>query len=259
MIGIRKFFAQRPRLSRFASVSGLLLGIVGWAPGGHAQQFGTDDANLTTYRACQIEAWRGETEARIEPACHLIRNLEVMLGIGLDPDHGGGIEQYTLELKTQFREPQPGGLGFGLVAGFDFAGPGDDDHRGFEGAFAYVPATLSFGDDRFLLHGNLGWHYERNGHHHGHGHGHAHDENGHHAFTWAARGDLHLPWLQERLVVVGELFGENRISPEYQVGLRTWVVPNRLVVDVSWGGHTASGLERKGWMFGFGWTPPAFY
>jgi hypothetical protein len=48
----------------------------------HGQQFATDAAALVEYRACHLEAWHGERETRIEPACQLVRRLEVTLGIG---------------------------------------------------------------------------------------------------------------------------------------------------------------------------------
>jgi len=218
--------------------------IIAAAPGALcAQQFGTDDAGVVKFGACQIEAWHGETETRVEPACQLIRNLEVMVGFALD-GVGGGIEEYSLELKTVLRAPEPGGLGVGLVGGLDVAREWEPEDGPLAGAFVYVPATLSFGDDRFLLHGNLGWQFSR--------------DDDRHSLLWGARGDLHLPWLDERFVVVGELFGDDSERPEFQAGLRTKIVPDRLILDVSWGGHTVRQREGRGWVVGFGWTPPPF-
>jgi hypothetical protein len=219
-----------------------------------AQQFGTDDAMIAEFGACQVEAWQGETERRIEPACHLLRNLEITLGIGMEPDRNR-VDEYTVEAKTVFRELQPGGLGIGLVAAADLHGRSENGNGRFAGVFAYVPATVSFGDDRFLLHGNLGWRYEPDG---DEDDGESNGDNGTHSLLWAARGDLRLPWLDERFVVVGDLFSENGNRPEYQVGLRFRAVPDRFILDLSWGGHTAQGAEGRGWVFGFGWTPPPF-
>jgi hypothetical protein len=142
------------------------------------------------------------------------------------------------------------GLGFGPLS--QVAG------EGVAGAFAYVPVSLSSVGDRLILHGNLGWHFER----HGHGHHHQADdahEDAHHALTWAARGDLLLPITGERFTLIGELFGENRIRPEYQLGLRSALIPERLLADLSWGGHTAAGFQGAGWALGFAWTPPPFF
>jgi hypothetical protein len=58
-----------------------------------AQQFATDDAGIADYRACQVEAWRGETASWLLPACHFIRNLEITAGMGfvqgMDVSWGG--------------------------------------------------------------------------------------------------------------------------------------------------------------------------
>jgi hypothetical protein len=214
----------------------------------HAQQFLTDDAAMAAFPACQVEAWRGETETRIEPACRLVRGLEVTLGLGFNPDRLERMEEFALELKTHLVPPRPGGVGLALVGGLDFDARPDDDQAEFAGVFAYLPLTLSLGDDLVLLHANVGWAYGRDA-----------DESAEareHSALLGLRGDLHLPWLEERFVLVGELFGEGRERPEFQVGLRTWVVPDRLVVDVSWGGHPERGARGRGWVFGFGWTPP---
>jgi hypothetical protein len=221
-----------------------------------SQHFETDDATLATFGACQLEAWHGRAETRIEPACHLLRNLEITLGFGLEPETRA-LEEYTLELKTRFLRLSPGRLGLGLVVGVDLHGHEEEGNGRLAGLFAYVPATLSVADDRLLLHANLGWHLERDGHDHGHGHG---DENGdHQAVVWAMRGDLYLPRFDDRLVLVGEVFSEDWLRPGYQVGLRFDAVPERLIVDVSWGGHTDPNGPRNGWIVGVGWTPPAFF
>jgi hypothetical protein len=216
-----------------------------------AQQFGTDDATIAEAGACQLEAWQGETERRIEPACHLLRNVELTFGIGIDPEFDR-VDEYTVEAKTVLRELQPGGFGFSVVAAVDLYARDDDGEGRFGGVLASVPLSISFGDDRFLLHANLGWRFARD-----------QDENGNDGdrsepLFWAARGDLQLPLLDERLIAVGELFSNDRPRPEYQVGLRFRAVPDRLILDLSWGGHTAEGAERRGWVIGFGWTPPPF-
>jgi hypothetical protein len=242
--------------SRFRTLLAAVLALLGFAAPTTlaAQQFFTDDATLANFPACQLEAWRSGEETRFEPACRLVRDLEVTLGLGFNPERRERLENYTLELKTGLRELRPGGFGISVVAGLDFDARPDDETGEFAGAFAYVPATLSIGEDRLLLHANLGWHFGRNAF--AVDDPDAADDEREHTVLMGVRGDLELPWLDERFVVVGELFGEGMRRPVYQVGLRTRVIPDRLIVDVSWGGNTAPGEQGKGWIFGFGWTPP---
>jgi len=209
-----------------------------------AQQFGTDDAGMVERGACQLEAWRGERQTRIEPACQLVPNVEITLGMELDA-RAAAVEEYTLEMKTVFRAPEPGRLGVSLVGGVDFAGRSATEDELLTGAFLYVPATLSIGDDRLLLHGNLGWQT-------------APGNSGEGSLIWGARGDLELPWADERLVAIAELFAGEGGGAEYQVGLRTRLVPDRFLLDLSWGGHTELPGNRRGWVLGIGWTPAPF-
>jgi hypothetical protein len=214
-----------------------------------AQQFGVDDAGLTAFPACQVEAWRGETETRIEPACKLIPNLEITLGVGFDSELRDRVREYTLEFKTALLRPRTGGVGVSLVAALDYDPRLDDASGEISGVFAYVPVTLSLGDDRLLLHANAGWRYAV-----------ADDGNGssgrEHTPILGVRADLEIPGLDERFALVGDLLSDDGDRPEFQLGLRTRVIPDRLIVDLSWGGHTARGERGKGWIVGFGWTPP---
>jgi hypothetical protein len=82
------------------------------------------------------------------------------------------------------------------------------------------------------------------------------DQAAHHAFTWAFRGDL---VLTERFTLIGELFGEDRLRPEYQLGLRTILLPEYLLADLSYGGHSAAGVAGAGWAVGLAWTPPPLF
>lgn len=219
-----------------------------------AQQFVTDDAAVVDRRACQLEAWHGEVASWILPACQFIPNLELTAGIGF-LEHGDGRDtEYVVQGKYLLRELTPGGFGTGLVAGVGLD-PLAQVMGGLRGVFAYVPVSVSLGADRVVLHANLGWHWERDEHEHD---GVVHAE-AHHVLTWAARGDLLLRVAGERFTVIGEVFGEDRLLPEYQVGLRTELVPDRLLVDVSWGGHSQDDLRGAGWTAGLAWTPPWFF
>lgn len=219
-----------------------------------AQQFVTDDAAIVDFRACQLEAWHGEVASWVLPACQFVPRLELTAGIGFVAEDGSRAAEYVLQGKYLLRELTPDGWGAALVAGLG-DNPLSQVGGGVAGIFAYVPLSVSLGSDRLVLHGNLGWHLEREAHAHG---DHHHDE-AHHALTWAARADLRLPTAGERFTLIGELFGENRTRPEYQLGVRSTLIPDRLLLDVSWGGHTAPGAPGAGWAIGLAWTPSPFF
>jgi hypothetical protein len=209
-----------------------------------AQQWVVDDATLTDLRTCQVEAWHGEVASWILPACQPFRNVEIALGSGfVDHGHGDRDVEYAVEVKTLFRALAPNDWGIGLVAGVGPNPSARGDEATFGDLYAFVPASLSLADDRLILHGNLGWHWERGGHHHG---GEFHAE-AHHDLTWGARADVAM---SERFTAIGEVFGENRLLPEFQVGLRTHFPDAGMEVDLSWGGHTQGDLRGAGFTVG---------
>jgi hypothetical protein len=224
--------------------------------GGRAQgqQLVTDDAATAEHRACQVEVWHGEISSWLIPACSPLRNLEVALGFGAVSDGSSRVGEYVLGGKYVPVSIDLGGgvLGLGVGGGLGFAPVDRLTPGGVSGAFAYGIGSLGLAGERLALHANLGWHYEQDEHEHN---GVVHQE-GHHAVIWGVRGDGWLPFVAQRVAVIGELFGADRISPEFQVGLRSILVPDRLDVDVTWGGHTASGRRGSGWTLGLAWTAP---
>jgi hypothetical protein len=66
-----------------------------------AQQYITDDAAITQYRACQLQVWYGERSSSALPVCTPIRNLEMSLGlIAVWADEGDGRPEYVAQVKT---------------------------------------------------------------------------------------------------------------------------------------------------------------
>jgi len=240
---------------RPALIAGLL--ILAFPLTSGAQQFVVDDAAIADHGACQVEAWHGRTASWVQPACTLVPNLEITAGVGWI-DHGEPDREveWTVEAKYLFREMAPGRFGVGLIAGVGVDPSAGATGDRFEEVFAYVPISYTTPGERLLLHANFGWHYESA---HGHDHGHGHDDEGsHYAMTWGVRADAPIPVAADRFTLIGEIFGEDRLLPEFQIGLRTALVPDRLELDVSWGGHTQDDLSGFGWVVGLAWTPPPF-
>lgn len=220
-----------------------------------AQQFVVDDAEIVDRNACQFEAWHGQTGSWILPACQFIPNLEITAGIGF-VDEGGDTRdvEYVVQAKYLFRELRPNDIAFGLVAGFGFDPLAQVTGQRLHGFFAYVPATVSLFDDRAFVHGNLGFALEDGDYLYGPGHdvGHGHEYR---RLTWGLRTDV---WITPRAALIAEIFGEDRLYPEFQVGTRYVAIPERLEVDLSWAGNTEPGFSGAGWSFGISWTPPPF-
>jgi hypothetical protein len=145
------------------------------------QQFVTDDAGIVDFRACQLEAWRGEIASWVLPACQILPRLELTAGVGLVQEEAERQLDYVLQAKYRLRELGASGLGIAVAV---VAGVGFDP--------------------------------------------------------------------------ISQIFGEGALLPEYQLGVRAALVPERLHADLSWGGHTDVDLRGAGWTLGLAWTPPPF-
>jgi hypothetical protein len=114
-----------------------------------------------------------------------------------------------------------------------------------------VPLSIAVADGRVALHQNIGWAYasepfeadmtraegERR-----------------HALTWGMRLDVAVA---QRLTAIAELFGQSRLFPEYQAGLRVTLVRERLLADVSYTAAATAGTPGAVTV-GMAWTPPAW-
>jgi hypothetical protein len=214
------------------------------APPAAAQQYVVDDAAIVDRGACQVEAWHGERASWILPACQPIRNLEISAGAGFVDEGGGHREtEYAIEVKTLLRPLAPGGWGVGLVLGVGPNPSAEPGERRFGDVYAFLPASLSLAEDRLVLHGNLGWEWDREAEPHG---DHFHERDDHHV-TWGARADLAL---NDLLSVIGEFHGEDDGGPAYQFGFRVHRPAAGVEMDLSWGGHSARGQPGAGFTVG---------
>ncbi len=201
----------------------------------HSQQMVVDDAGVTGYRTFQLESWLGTEESWILPAFSPIRNLEVGAGIVFSDNE----TFFVSEAKYMFRDPEKHVPGFALVTGA-FLAP-------FEEFYAFVPVTLPLVNDRVMLHGNLGYQFERHEEPHG-VHEHLEDD---HLLTWGARADINL---YGPFWILGELFGANDFTPDFQTGVRTEVIPESLEMDVTYGNNFSRDHSGMGFTFGFAWN-----
>lgn len=203
----------------------------------------TDDARVTEAGACQIESWwhqhRGGQELWSLPACNPGGNLEITVGGALSRSAGrmeSGAQQ--VQAKTLFKPLATNGYGIGLAAGYVVL-PGDTR----SGApYFYIPTSFSFADDRFVLHTNLGAIRER--------------ENHATRLSWGVGGEL---LVAADLYVIAETYGQDVGRPFFQLGLRYWIVPDRVQVDTTYGNRVAPSGDARWFSLGLRLLfPPIF-
>jgi len=200
-----------------------------------ARPFVTDDARLTTAGSCQLETWARVYDHSRElwalPACNPTGNLEFTAGAGVaTSDAGSRTEDYVLQLKTLFRPLQTNGWGWGLGIGTVRHPKINPGPNLLGNTYAYVPVSLSFNDDRLVVHTNLGLLRDR-----------ASWENN---MTWGLGGEFQAT---PRLLLIAETFGDHRNQPYLQLGGRYTIRPNLIQVDATIG-QQLTGPANSQWI-----------
>ncbi|MCD6734936.1 MAG: hypothetical protein LT103_15245 [Burkholderiaceae bacterium] len=193
----------------------------------------TDDARIVDARACQLESWvrknRNSTETWALPACNFTGNLELTVGGAITSETGRTqATDAVVQGKTLFKVMETNGWGIGLAAG-TVRHPRADARDWY----AYVPTSFSLHDDAVVVHGNLGWLRE----------GEARRER----LTWGLGSEVRLA---ERTWLIAETFGQDRGKPFHQLGLRHWLVPDRIQLDVTYGNRNGGGSEERWFSIG---------
>lgn len=188
----------------------------------------TDDARLVDPRSCQVESWvrheRDSTEFWMLPGCNFTGNLELTLGGGRTNSAGGTqTTDVQLQAKTLFKPLETNGWGVGLALGA-LRHPSRPDDRRWNDLYAYAPLSLSYLDDRVVLHTNLGVIRER--------------DAGRTRMTWGIGAEAQLV---ERTGLVAEVYGQNRGKPFVQFGVRQVLVAERVQVDATVGNRIDGG------------------
>ncbi|MDE2598756.1 MAG: hypothetical protein KGL40_03930 [Rhodocyclaceae bacterium] len=187
----------------------------------------TDDARIVDDKSCQLESWvktrRDSEEYWALPSCNFSGNLELALGGASTRANGESrTSDVVLQGKTLFKTLEPNGWAWGLTAGI--AHHPDLAREMIGDIYAYIPASFSFRDDKVVLHTNLGWARTQDKHHD--------------AMLWGLGSEVEMT---SRTWLIAEIYGENQGNPYYQIGLRHWVVPNRVQVDATYGNRNNGG------------------
>ncbi len=212
---------------RLPGALALLLAVAFSLPAQAARPMITDDARVVDAKTCQVESWAkkntGSGELWAIPSCNITGNLELALGGAQLRAGGEGQWQDSLvQAKTLFKTLSPNGWAVGLAGGVL-----RHHLTGTQDPYAYVPASFSFQDDRFVAHTNLGW--LRDG------------ATGKNRLTWGLGSETQL---LPRGYLVAETFGQDQGKPYVQLGWRYWVVQDRVQIDTTVGQRAGQSDSR---------------
>ncbi|HEX5356792.1 MAG TPA: hypothetical protein VFW93_11280 [Aquabacterium sp.] len=198
----------------------------------------TDDAGANNQAVCQIETWLDKASdahsTHLAPACGLLDGLELGLEfIRVSP----GDEQTqgrAIGLKWAPEWASWEGWRFGLKAGTS-AGKAPDEPDWHQAANSFSAlASLSL-TSQWTLHLNLGREHDRTEH------------------TSANTYAVALAWTpSDRWVLFGEMVGHHNIPATQAVGLRYWLLPEQLGLDVT-ASRTNATADSRAWGVGIGW------
>jgi len=229
----------------FSAVT-VLLGLFFCFEARAARPFVTDDARLTTAGSCQLESWMrvysDSQEFWALPACNPTGNLEVTMGgMMANNSDASRTTDYVLQFKTLFKTLETNGWGLGLAVGTlhhpdTKAGPNQ-----FGNGYAYLPLSLSFHDDKIIVHGNLGWLRDA--------------ATRQDITTWGVGAEFQA---DSRLLLIAESYGDDQSHSYWQTGIRYSVIPNLFQLDTTTGQQFIGGSNR--WIsFGLRWTPARLF
>lgn len=207
----------------------------------------TDDARVVDPKACQVESWiklnRQSTEYWALPACNPSGLFEITYGgarIHQDTD-GSAFTDNIFQLKSIVKPLEANGWGWGIAAGVDRhlhreaanGWPGDE--------YVYVPVSVSFRDDDVVLHVNGGAVHRR--------------DLDRHIATWGLGSEIKL---RDDLYLIPEAFGNDRGRPFFQLGLRHWIVKDRLQMDATFGNRLSGDTAERWFSVGLRVLSPPF-
>jgi hypothetical protein len=198
----------------------------------------TEDAGTNAQSQCQVEAWvdhrsDGHT-SHLAPACGLADGLE--LGVELVKASPGDTasQGHALSVKwaPEWLSWQSWRLGAKLGTASERAPHESTWHQASTAALAIASLPL---DPQWTLHLNLG-----------------RQRNKLDQITSSTYGAA-LVWTpHERWVVFGELNGDNKTPASQAIGLRYWLLPDQLGLDVT-GSRTNATPGSRSWGVGLGW------
>jgi hypothetical protein len=210
-----------------------------------ARPMNTDDANIVDDKACQLESWVKTTHTSLErwaiPGCNLGGELEWSLGGNAQTDDAVGKTQFWLaQAKKRWVPVGEDSVGISTTLGAMVTRPALGARPEDKDYYLNVPVTVPLGQDRFV-HLNAGWVQ--------------HQSLGVSRPTWGIGGEVPLT---ASVIGIAESYGEAAMGTRYQVGLRIWVVPQRVQIDTTYGNRVGQPEHQRWFTVGLRLLSPAF-
>mgnify|MGYP001564321521 CR=1 FL=1 len=220
----------------YPGILSLCLGLAS-LPALAARPFNTDDARVVDAGGCQIETFVkkqsnfGEREAWFLPGCNPGGNLELTFGgLNIRNDADGRASTLIAQAKTLLKPLQTNGYGMAVSLGATRQRPFAADPASHWSPFLNLISSVSLQSDAVVIHANAGVLDDRN--------------TGVMRPTWGLGGEI---LIAPRLHAIVETYGQKGEKTSQQIGLRFWVVPERLQVDGTLGSQR-SGPPVRTWM-----------
>lgn len=207
------------------------------SPAFAARPFNTDDARLVDAGGCQIETFVkkqrkfDEREAWFLPGCNPGGNLELTFGgLNIRNDPEGRASALIAQGKTLLRPLQTNDYGVALTLGTARQRPFDAATASHWSPFINLISSISLKNDLVVIHANAGALDDRN--------------TGVLRPTWGLGAEI---LVASNLYAIVETYGQKGEKAGQQIGLRYWIVPNRLQIDGTLGSQR-SGPPTRDWM-----------
>lgn len=227
------------------TIFSLVLGVLGAGHAHAARPMNTDDANIVDEKSCQLESWVKTTHTLLErwaiPGCNFGGEVEWSLGGNAQTEDGVGKTQYWLaQAKKRWVPVGADTVGISTTLGAMSTHPAMGERPSDKDYFLNVPVTLPLGEDSFV-HFNAGWVQ--------------HQTLGTRRSTWGVGGELPMT---SKVIAIAETYGEAAMGTRYQLGLRVWVVPQRVQIDTTYGNQVGQPEHLRWFTVGVRLLSPAF-
>lgn len=216
------------------------------APSRAARPMATDDARIVDARACQLETWvRGYRDGGEElwalPGCNPFGGFELTLGgASLRPDDTPRRTVLQGQIKTLLRAVEPDGWGWGIAVGT--LNVKRTSIEGRTSPYLYLPLSIALDGERLMLHANVGATRAPAG---------RRDARA----TWGVAADYAVT---PRAIALAEVYGVDGEGAQAQLGVRIWVVPQRLQLDATIGAQRGADGAGRWVSVGMRMLTPAF-
>ena len=195
----------------------------------------TDDARVVDPDGCQIESFvrrqrdYSENEFWLLPACNPGGHAELTLG-GMRTQNGslGQSSSTIAQAKFLLRPITSNNYGTAVSVGVQNSRPFASDGPTKWNPYVNLIGSQSLLDDRLFLHINLGASHNR--------------DNDLTTGLWGLASEI---VLTPRLIGILEAFGQSREKANRHVGLRVWIIPDKLQLDGTYGYQPGNTPEKR--------------